>query len=351
LKEVAAAAGVSVAMASRVLSKYGSYSDSTMEKVEAAARSLDYRANGAARSLRLRRTHTIGVLVSQITSYYWTVFVSGIEETARQAGYHVILCNTTDDPDREMEYLTEMLEHGVDGIIASPLAQNHRAIKKLGATQLPVVLVNTRIAGSGLMQICSDDKQAAIDAVKYLGDLGHRRIGIVAGAQNIEAGRIRLDGYRAGIAALGLEQDESLVAFGNFLREGGYNATRTLLSQPKPPTAILIGSELMTGGALLLLKEFGVSIPHEISVLAFGDPDWATFFSPAISCLRAERFAMGQMACDSLITRIGTPDEGNRRTRLIRLRYELMQRESCGPPRTRSLRKCPPPDSAPTRTH
>jgi len=333
LKDVAAAAGVSVGMASRVLSKYGSYSDATRLKVEAAAHSLGYRANRVARSLRLRRTNTVGVLVSQIASYHWTLFVQGVEEAARQAGYHVILCNTNDDPKREVEYLAEMRERGVDGIITSPLAANRQVFRKLGASGFPAVVVNARIEGGRLVHITSDDRSAATDAVRHLAGFGHVRIGIVAGPQAFETGRARLGGYLDALEQLGIAADESLIAYGDFRQAGGYTATRHLLLQPLPPTAILVCSELMTGGALRCLKDLGVALPQDLSLIAFDDPDWAAFFTPAMSCLREERFYMGRLAFEALVAAIEKRASPAGQTREIVLKSELIQRESVAAPR------------------
>ncbi|WDR04645.1 LacI family DNA-binding transcriptional regulator [Devosia rhodophyticola] len=334
LKDVAASAGVSLAMASRVLSKYGSYSNATRERVETAAHELSYRANGVARSLRLQRTNSVGVLISQIASYHWTTFVQGVEEAARQAGYHVILCNTNDDPKRELEYLAEMRERGVDGIIASPLAANHRAFKQLGPAGFPAVVVNAQIAGSKLVHITSDDRSAAVDAVRHLADFGHRRIGIVAGPQEFETGRARLGGYRDALKQLGMPEDETLIAYGDFKQVGGYEATRSLIGLPTPPTAILVCSELMSGGVLRCLKDHGVRIPDEMSVIAFDDPDWASFFTPSMSCLREERFYMGKLAFDALVANIEDRASPAGQTREIVLKSELIQRESVAAPRT-----------------
>ncbi|MFN0193159.1 MAG: LacI family DNA-binding transcriptional regulator [Aestuariivirga sp.] len=333
LKDVAAAAQVSVGMASRVLGGYGSYSENTRKAVMKAAKSLDYRANGVARSLRLRRTRAIGVMISEIVSYHWTVFVQGVEEAARQAGYHVILCNTADNAQLETEYLKDLRERGVDGIIVSPLAENFQAFAKVAASGFPMVLVNSRIQGTEITSIRSDDRQAASDAIMYLGSLGHKRIGIVAGLQELETGRSRLGGYKAGLAQLGLPFDETLVAYGNYAQEQAYEATERLITMPRPPTAILVCSEMMTGATLRCLKDHNVSIPAELSVVGFDDPAWASFFSPAITTLREQRFYMGRLACDTLIAAIQGPLTGVRMPPEILLRTELVARESCGRPR------------------
>lgn len=333
LKDVAAAANVSVGMASRVLGGYGSYSEATRKSVLKAAKTLDYRVNGVARSLRLKRTRAIGVMINEIASYHWTVFVQGVEEAARQAGYNVILCNTADDARLEREYMNDLRERGVDGIIVSPLAENLPAFAKLAQSGFPLVLVNSRVEGSETTSIRSDDQQAATDAVVYLHSLGHKRIGIVAGQQELETGRSRLNGFRAGLAQVELPYLDELVAFGNYEQALAYKATKRLITMEKPPTAILVCSEMMTGAALQCLKDHGVSIPTELSLIGFDDPAWASFYSPAITALREQRFYMGRLASDTLIAAIDGPLASASRLPEILLRTELVIRESCTRPR------------------
>jgi DNA-binding LacI/PurR family transcriptional regulator len=333
LKDVAAAANVSVGMASRVLGGYGSYSENTRKAVMKTAKALDYRVNGVARSLRLKRTRAIGVMINEIASYHWTVFVQGVEEAARQAGYHVILCNTADDVQLEREYLNELRERGVDGIIVSPLANNLPVFAKVAQSGFPIVLINSRIEDAEITSIRSDDQQAASDAVVYLGSLGHKRIGIVAGQQELETGRSRLNGYTAGLAQLGVPYSEDLVDFGNYDQAQAYGATERLITMSRPPTAILVCSEMMTGAALRCLKDYGVSVPAELSVIGFDDPAWASFFSPAITTLCEQRFYMGRLASDTLIAAIDGPLPTLGRLPEILLRTELVIRESCARPR------------------
>ena len=197
----------------------------------------------------------------------------------------------------------------------------------------PIVLVNSRIDEAEITSIRSDDQQAASDAVVYLGSLGHKRIGIVAGLQELETGRSRLNGYKAGLAQVGLAYLEDLVAFGNYDQAQAYEATERLIMMAKPPTAVLVCSEMMTGAALRCLKDYGVSIPAGLSVVGFDDPAWASFFSPAITTLREQRFYMGRLASDTLIAAIGGPLAAIRQLPEILLRTELVVRESCARPR------------------
>ncbi len=337
LKEVAAEAGVSLGMASRVLAGYGSFSEKSRVSVLAAADKLSYRANGVARSLRLRRTNTIGVLISQISSYHWTTFVQGVEESAKRAGYGVVLSNTGDDPVREMDYLRDMRERGIDGIIASPLDRNLRAFRQASDSGFPMVTVNVNIGSERAAVVATDEGRAGADAVAHLDALGHRRIGLVAGDMELESGRLRLESYRVGLEEAGLEFDEDLVVHGNYRHDEAYEAARRLILLPQPPTAMLVCNESMTGAVLQCLRDHGVSIPSDMSLVGFDDPDWAKFYAPAITTLREERYYMGKLACDALLAEIeqnGPPQA----TVLVTLRTRLVVRQSCASPRaTKSL--------------
>lgn len=332
LKEVAAEAGVSIGIASRVLAGYGSFSEKSRASVLAAANKLNYRANGVARSLRLRRTNTIGVLISQISSYHWTTFVQGVEESAKRAGYGVVLSNTGDDPVREMDYLRDMRERGIDGIIASPLDRNIRAFRQAADSGFPMVTVNVNIGSEKAAVVATDERRAGADAVAHLSSLGHRRIGLVVGDVELESGRLRLDSYRVGLAEAGIDYDEDIVVYGNYRQDEAYEAARRLISLPQPPTAILVCNESMTGAVLECLRDHGVRIPIDMSLVGFDDPDWAKFYSPAITTLREERYYMGKLACDALVSELernGSAPEAA----LVTLRTRLVVRQSCASPR------------------
>ena len=347
LADVAKEAGVSVGIASRVLGGYGSFSEKSRASVVAAAQKVNYRTNGVARALRLRRTNTIGVLISQINSYHWTTFVQGVEEAAKAAGYCVVLSNTGDDPARETDYLRDMQERGVDGIIASPLDCNLRAFRLAADSGFPMVTVNVQIGSEKAAFVLTDEKRAGADAVEYLCALGHRRIGLVAGDVLLESGRQRLNSYRVGLQDAGIAFDEALVVHGNYRQDEAYQGARRLISMQQPPTALLVCNELMTGAVLRCLRDYGVRIPDDMSLVGFDDPDWASFYSPAITTLRAERYHMGKLACDTLLSGLEQSDIPRDRTPLT-LRTRLVVRQSCAPPRaTNGLRLQPPANIGP----
>lgn len=339
LKDVAKAAGVSVGMASRVLSNYGSFSEATRQRVEAAARSLDYRPNHLARSLRVGRTKAIGVVVSNILSYHWTTFIRGIEAAASGLGYQVLLGTTADDPETELAYLRTLQERNVDGIILSPSPVNEPFVKKLIDSGLPMVLLENHNAELRAPRINIDDRAAAEGAVRHLIDLGHERIGIVAGNQALLSGRDRLQGYRDALTGAGLEVDATLIGVGDYRFDPAYQATEALLSLARPPTALLVCNELMTGAALQCLKDHGVSLPEDLSLVAFDDPAWTSFFRPAITTVRTPRTEIAQLALKTLLTCLQDPTAREAAASERLMPTELVIRESAVAPRARVARQ------------
>jgi DNA-binding LacI/PurR family transcriptional regulator len=329
LKEVAKEAGVSVGMASRVLGRYGSYSEDTRAKVLQAARKLDYRLNGLARSLRLGSSKAIGVIVSNIVSYHWTTFVRGIESAASQRGYHVILGTTADDPTTERDYIKALQERFVDGIILSPAPENEKVLAKLADEGFPMVLVESDMVSVKAPRINVDNWFAAYKATTYLIDLGHRSIGIIAGSQTLPSGRDRLQGYLDALAKAGLPANARLIGHGNYLFEDAYQATRRLVTMKERPTALLVCNELMTGATLQSLKDLRVKVPDEVSLLAFDDPDWTSFITPALTTVRNPRQQVAVLALETLLARITAPESARAVANERLIPSELVVRESC----------------------
>ena len=323
-------------MASRVLSNYGSFSETTRQRVESAARSLDYRPNHLARSLRMGRTKAVGVVVSNILSYHWTTFIRSIEAAASERGYQVILGTTADDPEAELAYLRTLQERNVDGIILSPSPVNEPFVKKLIESGLPMVLIENYNAELRVPRINIDDRGAAEGATRHLIELGHQRIGIVAGNQALLSGQARLQGYRDALSSAGLPVDESLITIGNYRFDPAYHATQALLSLPEPPTALLVCNELMTGAALQCLKDRDVSLPDELSLVAFDDPPWTSFFRPGITTVRTPRVEIARLALETLLGLLADPASRDASAVERKIATEFVVRESVVPPRAPS---------------
>ncbi len=316
-------------MASRVLGKYGSFSEQTRLKVLQAAGELDYRPNGLARSLRSGHTRAIGVVVSNIVSYHWTTFVRGIEAAAAQSGYQVIIGTTADDPDTERNYIHALHERNVDGIVLSPSPENEAVLVKLADEGLAMVLVESDMTAVNAPRINVDNQLAAHQATTYLLGLGHRSIGIVAGIQSLPSGRDRLLGYRSALAEAGVAVEERFIGYGEYSFEEAYQATRRLMSLKERPTALLVCNESMTGAALQCLKDLHLAVRDGVSLVAFDDPAWTSFFTPALTTVRTPRQEVAALALETLLVRIA--EQGGERALPVEriIATELVVRESC----------------------
>ncbi len=329
LKDVAKEAGVSVGMASRVLGDYGSFSDATRVRVVEAARSLSYRPNAVARSLRVGRTKALGLAVTNISSYHWITFIRGVEAAASDHGYQVILGHTGDDPARERDHIRALYERNVDGLIIAPTRENESRIGDLVEAGFPVVVTESSAIAIQAPCINIADHRAAYSATTYLLGLGHERIGTVAGDQALASGVDRLGGYLDALRDRGIEADGALVGYGEYRFEPAFAETDRLMSLPEPPTALLVANETMLGAALQCLKERGLRVGEDVSLVAFDDPPWATFVSPSITTIRTPRERMGAMAVHMLVAMLEAGPDRVPHRELRVVESELVVRESC----------------------
>jgi DNA-binding LacI/PurR family transcriptional regulator len=333
LKDVAKSAGVSFGMAGRVLGNYGSFSEETRRKVILAARSLRYTPNTIARSLRTRLTRTIGVLVSDITTSFWTSLVRGIQDRAAKEAFSVILCNSDEESRSEKEFLSALIERSIDGLIISPTQGNHVFLKRLARGLMPVVLVDRGVPGLCVPTVSVDNEGGAYQAVQYLIGRGHRSIAIIKGIDGVETSDARFAGYKRALSENGLPMQQSFVKEGRFLRERAAAVTGELLCMKKGPTAIFVCNEAMLSGAVIAVKESNVRVPRDLSLVGFDDPDWAAYVDPPLTAVSQPSYAMGMLAFDYLMARITKSKKKADGAENVVLAPTLMVRKSCGPAR------------------
>lgn len=330
LKQVAHRAGVSPGMAGRVLGNYGYFSEATKKKVLEAARSLNYTPNLIARSLRTRLTKTIGVLISDITTFFWSTLVRGVQDKAAGAGFSVIICNSDEQPRNEREYLATLIDRNVDGLVVSPTAGNHAYLKKLARSEVPIVQVDRKIPGLPAPSIRVDNRAGAHEAVKHLIGLGHERIAVIKGLDGVETSDERYAGYRQALSEHHLPLRESLVKTGRFLKDGAFEATLELLRMKAPPSAIFVCNEPMISGCMLALKQEGVRIPEDMALVGFDDPVWASYMDPPLTTVSQPSYTMGMLAFDFLLARASGPVKSSKYLEDIVLKPVLVIRRSCG---------------------
>jgi LacI family transcriptional regulator len=314
VKDVAEHAGVSVATVSRALSGYPHVSAATRERVLKAVEALRYRPDQVARSLRRRRTNLIGLVVSTIENVFFTELARAAEQSAREHGYNLILCNTDENPQQEATYLNILDQQLAAGVILAPAPGNAAHLAPFIESGLPIVLVNRRLDHLSCVSITSDDEEAAFQCVTHLITQGRRRIAAVTGLAGVFTTQERLAGYQRALTTAGTAPDSELIVSGWASLKGGYEAALHLMQQPNPPDALFAFNNLMTQGAIIALQEMGVRWPDQVAVAGFGAFDNALLYQPPLTLVRQPTHEMGRKAVEMLLQQIDgeLPENGDR---------------------------------------
>jgi LacI family transcriptional regulator len=316
-------------MAGRVLGNYGSFSETTRRRVEAAAKAIQYSPNVIARALKTRLTKTVGVLIPDITTFFWTTMVRGIQDRAARDGFSIILCNSDEESHNEKAYLRTLVERSIDGLIICPTLDNHSFLARLFRNGNPLVLVDRQIPGLSAPTIRVDNRAGAAEAVAHLAELGHTRIAIIKGIDGVETSDERFAGYAQALRENGLKVSASLVKDGRFLKNRAITATQELLRMKDRASAIFVCNEPMASGCMLALKESGLQIPQDISLIGFDDPVWAEYTSPPLTTVSQPSYTMGMLAFDYLLAQITDRKKIGKYLEDVVLKTTLVVRESC----------------------
>lgn len=329
LEDVARLARVSISTVSRVINEPTLVREETRTRVQEAIRTLRYQPSRVARRLRVEngRANLIGLVIPDIQNPFFADVARGVEDMAQQHGYMVFLGNSDEDALKERRYLEVMRAESVDGIIVPPIAENDAAMAELADLGLPMVCVDRRLARVTMDTVVVDNMRGAYEAVDHLIRLGHRRIGFIEGRPELSTSRERLQGYHQALQEHGIAFDRSLIREGDSRQPSGRSLTLELLHLPEPPSALLVGNNLMALGALEAIYLEGVRLPHDLALISYDDLPWAMAFNPPLTAVRQPGYEVGRRATELLLQRIREPA---RSTSLVMLQPELVVRESCG---------------------
>ncbi len=329
IKTVAKKAGVSTATVSRVLADFKGVREITRKKVQGVIKDLNYEVDSVARSLRQNRTHTIGIIVSNVLSQFYSIIAKSVEDKARQSGYKLILCNGDDDPQKEFEYLRILKSNKVDGIILTPTGKNADYINYIIESGTQVVLLDRLVKGVKCDSVIVDNYHGAYMAVKYLLDRGYVKIAFIGGYIDRTTGRRRLDGYNKAIRDAGLKVNSNHVKIGDFKKESGIRLTEEIIQGSGKPDAIFSSNIDMTLGCLIAIKKAGLSIPEDIGIISFDDPDWSIIADPPLTAISQPVYELGLTATDMLIKNINNKKAySGKKHSTISLSTELIIRNS-----------------------
>lgn len=304
IRTVADAAGVSPATVSRVLNDSANVDSDLRARVLKAVDRLGYRPNGAARSLRTRATHVLGIVISDITNPFFTAMVRGVEDEAQRAGYSVILANSDEDLAKEARYLEVAAAEQMAGVVISPASSLRTSLDILTERNIPAVTVDRKLRGGRVDSVTIDNRSVSRDATTHLLDHGCRRIAFVAGPPKTTTAKDRLAGYRAALKAAGRKVDEALITAGDYRVDGGYQATKKLLSSRWRPDGLFVSNNLMTIGALDAIAEAGLQVPDDIAFVGFDDLSWVMGRRSEVTIVRQPTYDIGVCAAQSLLARI-----------------------------------------------
>lgn len=305
IKDVARKANVSIATVSRVLHNLSGYSDKTKLRVTQAIQEIGYQPNAIARGLINKRTQTIGVMFPNVSSYFSSDILHGVEEYANDHNYSVFVCNTADDGKRTMKYLQVLREKQVDGIIFTSEILKEEYYEVLQSMKIPVVLLSSKADYASVPYIKVDDVQASYDAVEYLILRGHREIAMITGATgDIMAGIPRVKGYKKALEAHGIPFKQHYLASGNFGFDEGTIAMEQLLQTVPEATAIFAASDEMAIAALSVAAKHGLKVPDDISVIGYDNLKLAEMVVPPLTTVNQPLYEMGKGATEKLISMI-----------------------------------------------
>ena len=334
IRDVAQAAGVSIATVSRVLSK-STYpvNSETRDRIVREAKNLGYSVNRAARSLRTDRSFIIGVILENFSSFFAPTIIRGLQDVLHHSGYFCVVVNISWESYSQTKVVQDLLGHSVDGFIFvetwHPIAENDGML-----SNKPYTFVDRLFHEPHIHSVIPDEPYNAMIAVNHLIQMGHKRIGYISGPSTFWSSYDRFTTYRHLLEIEGLEIDERIIRKGDWHVPSGYKAAQEILLTTPLPTAIVAANDQMAFGAIRAIQDKGLRVPDDIAVVGYDDDEFAKVSNPTITTVRLPLFEMGQVAARHLLDQLNgdlTP------AKEIQVKSNLVVRQSCGSPEGRHI--------------
>lgn len=299
-------------------------------KVLKAIKETGYEPSHIARSLRLKRTNTLAMILPDNSNPFFAAVELGVSEAAFKAGYGLIVCHSAYDVDRETGFVSLIRSKQVDGVILIPAAHTVPALELLVRYKIPVVVVDRKVQAPGVPNVTADDFRGAKRATEHLLDLGHRHIACIVRPFYLKHSMDRLRGYRAALRERGIEPRPDWVVMGGFTFEPGAEAMRRVLSITPRPTAVFAYNDIQAIGAIHAAAEAGLVVPADISIVGFDDIPQAAYANPPLTTVSQPKREMGRLATEILVQKIANHNLAPEKR--IVLKTELIVRQSTAPP-------------------
>jgi LacI family transcriptional regulator len=327
IKDIAKMAGVSKATVSRVLNKSGPVAEDTQKKVLAAIEKVGFLPNYLARSLKIKKTQTIGVIVPDIGNPFYFEVLRGIENFLDLKGFNIMLCNSEYNELKELKYISLLASKKVDGIILAPSTEDSQSLKKLLLWKIPYVIFDLPQVKDVLNSVLIDHSLCSYKATNYLIKNNHKRILIIDAYRYLDGYSKYVLGYIRALKENHLEMDKDLMQEANPDINGGYSVAKKLFQDKIDFTGVLAISDLVAVGVYKFAKKFDIKIPDDISVIGNDDIPLARYLSPPLTTIRQPKFLIGFKSAELLLEKIQTMDKTEDPKSMI-LDIKLINRKS-----------------------
>jgi LacI family transcriptional regulator len=327
LTQLAHELNLSIATISRALNRPAVVAAPTRQRVLAAVHRHGYIPNGTKRALRTQQTRTIGVVVSDIRNTFFASVVKAVDDVARANGYTVLICNADEDSAKEEAALQLLLDRKVSGVINCSTGANLDLLRTFQQSGAVLVDLDRESGLEHVDTVIVDNERGAALAVQHLVGLKHRTIATIAGPQHLSNARGRLAGLRKTLHKFGIPIGKHYIEIGDFKQDSGYHSAKRLLSRKDRPTAIFSANIEMTAGLVAYVREAGIAIPKELSIVSFDDEFWTRYMDPPLTVVAQPIEEMGKCAMELLLARLRSAQAPQ--TRIFT--PELIVRRSCAP--------------------
>ncbi|GIB73233.1 LacI family DNA-binding transcriptional regulator [Vibrio cholerae] len=333
MKDIARLAGVSTSTVSHVINKSRFVSDEIAERVNNAAQQLNYAPSALARSLKMNRTKTIGMLVTTSTNPFFGEVVKGVERSCYHQGYNLILCNTEGDNQRMKASINTLLQKRVDGLLLMCSTLEGERLDVFDRyPDIPIVVMDWGPILFASDKIQDNSLQGGYMAAKHLIECGHKEIGCITGPLIRHQAQMRYEGYKRALTEAGIAINPDWIVESDFECEGGYQAFEKLYQRGKLPSALFVSNDMMAMGVIQAASQRGLRVPDDLSLIGYDDVHIAKFMTPALTTIHQPKYRLGKAAVDTLLYRLENPDTT---AQVVQLEPTLVVRSSVC-----SLNKC-----------
>ncbi len=326
MKDIAKRTGLGLATISSYLNG-GNVREKNRIKIEEAIEELNFEVNEVARGLKTNKTKTIGVIIPELNMTFCTQIITEVEDLLRSRGYATIICDCRSDEKREEEAVEFLFHRRVDGLIIMPSGKQGKHLNKFTRAGKPVVLIDRKLKEIECDCVLVDNEWASKDAVERLLAAGHKRIGMIAGPQDIYTAKERYRGYCTAMGNAGLSAEDRLVAHGDYTIESGASAMKELVSQNPDMTAVFVSNYEMTMGAIIEINELRIEIPGQLSFIGFDNVEFAKANIPRLSIVIQPTQEIAGHVSELMLRRLEeNGNQGERET--IKLRTSFVEGKS-----------------------